>query len=354
MGSKAGPATHQHKRMMRILALAVEDYLRSGKPIASQALLDRHQLGICSATVRNSMAELERRGLLFSAHASAGRVPTARGFGVYVRALMRSRPAPERAVRQVAESLRKLTSDELAESAAASIAQHAEALAFVSLPAALEAKVRKLKLVHVTVRRCSAIIVTETGEVRQQLIEMPAGVSAADLGRASAYFNSNFSGQTLRAARASIVRRIPHLHERIALLLRDMLDGVHHEPTSASDELHVSGSSRLLRNPRLSIDSSNLRELVDLLQQKELILGLLERGLASDELSVRFGAESGVSALSACAVVTVPYAADDGCIAGTVGLIGPLRMPYASVLPLVGTAAEMVAASLAEVRRQMA
>ena len=342
-------ATFAQERLLQVLAIVAEQYLRRGRPVSSAGVIASDALAVGAATVRAQMAELQLRGLLFSPHTSSGRIPTARGFGVYVRELMRKRRLSPRSLKAVAASLRGLSTGELAESAAESMARRAQALAFVSLPAAAREKVRRIELVHIARGRASAIVVGETGDIRTSLIGLPAGVAAADLGRAARYFNANFSGCTLPEAGDLIAGRLPDLHERIALLLRAMLANVV-DRSLPGDEVKVSGAPRLLHNPCLNLDRGNLRELVDLLEQKELILNLIERGLAADEMSVSFGPECGVRGLRECAVVTAPYAAGGGGTAGAIGIIGPLRMPYGQVLPLVGGTARLLAAAAARVR----
>ena len=333
---------------MRVLAIVAEQYLRSGQPVSSGCVAS-DVLSVGAATVRSQMAELERRGLLFSPHTSSGRIPTARGFGVYVRDLMRKHRMSPRSLKAVAASLRGLSTGELAESAAESMARRAQALAFVSLPAVHQEKVRRIELVHVAPGRASAIVVGATGDIRTSLIEVPAGVAAADLRRAARYFNANFSGCTLSEAGDLIAGRLPDLHERIALLLRTMLANVA-DRSLPGDEVKVSGAPELLHNPCLNLDSCNLRELVDLLQQKELILNLIESGLAVDEMSVSFGPECGLGSLRECAVVTAPYAAADGSFSGAIGIIGPLRMQYGRILPLVGGTARLLSTAAARIR----
>ena len=334
---------------MQVLTIVAEQYLRSGRPVSSRCVTAGSDLKVSAATVRSQMAELERRLLLFSPHASSGRIPTARGFGVYVRDLLRRRSLSTRSLRAVEASLRGLSTGELAESVAESIARRTQALAFVSLPAVRQTRVRRLELVHVAPRRCSAVIVCETGDIRTVLIEMPADASAADLRRAAQHFNRTFGGCTLAEASRLICERLPDLHARIAALLRTMLESVV-ERTAPGDEVKVSGAPRLLSNPCFNLDSCNLRELLDLLQQKELILGLIERGLTVDEMSVSFGPECGLPGLQDCAVVTVPYAAEDGSLSGAIGLIGPMRMQYGRILPLVGGCARLLAAAAVRMR----
>ena len=334
---------------MQVLAIVAEQYLRLGKPVSSSCVISDGGLGVGAATVRCQMAELERRGLLFSPHTSAGRIPTARGFGVYVRSLMHRQSISQRSLKAVEASLRGLSTGELAASVAESIAQRTQTLAFVSLPSARQAQVRRLELVQVAARRCSATVVCETGDIRTSLIEMPADVSAADLRRAAQYFNATFSGCTLAEASSLIASRLPDLHERIAMLLRTMLEHVA-DRSEPGDEVKVSGAPQLLSNPCLNLDSCNLRELVDLLAQKELILSLIERGLAADEMSLNFGPECGLPGLHECVAVTIPYVADDGSFSGAIGLIGPMRMQYRRILPLVGGCARLMASAAARVR----
>ena len=334
---------------MRLLAAVAEQYLRSGRPVSSGCLIASDLVDAKAATVRAQMAELERRRLLFSPHRSSGRIPTARGFGLYVRELMRRRSISSRSLKAVASSLRGLSTGELAESAAASIACRAQALAFVSLPAARHEKVRRVELVHIAAERASAVIVGETGDIRSRLIGVPAGVSSSDLQRAAHYFNANFSGCTLPEAADLVAGRLPDLQERIAAVLRTMLANVV-ASSEPGEEIKVAGAPHLLSNPCLNLNACNLRELVDLLADKELFLELIERGLAADEVSVSFGPECGLPGLHECAVVTAPYVADDGSFSGAIGLIGPLRMPYRRILPLVDGTARLLAAGATRMR----
>ena len=340
------------RRMLNIIKLLVDEYLSKGAPVSSKTLAAKQGINLSPASVRSVMANLERMGFIEPVHTSSGRYPTVKGMRVYISSLLKMQQ-PSQGVRdELANSLRTESTDAMAQSAIDSVAMLTKMVALVSIPGTSNAKIAQIQFVKLASTRVMAVLVTMDGEVHNRLIEVSTETSVRDLEIAAQVFNERFVGHTLAAAKLELRGLMVTLQERIAALLQKMITTIT-SPTGpdTQPQVYMSSPENLYANAELVTDAKHLKELVDLLHRKEVLLSMLERGISAANVSVFIGSESGIPELDDCSLVTAPYEDDDGKVIGALGLIGPIRMKYASIVPIIEVTSTLMGAALAKIRK---
>jgi heat-inducible transcriptional repressor len=345
------------ERARRVLAAIVGDHIEVGEPVGSLAVQRRAELDVSAATVRSVMADLEALGYLEKPHTSAGRIPTALGYRYYVDALLRVQ-APSLEERQLIErSTLEAAVDVEGLLAGTSrllrgLTHHA---AVVAAPRAQGQRLQRIELVALREGRVLAVLMTRAGTVQNRLLETPPGerpLTAAQLEESANYLNALLADLTLEEARvrlsSEMVRDRTLLEETRARALAMGAQAMALSPGSAElrTDLLIEGQSSFLEEPIWAQDVAKVRELFRALEEKERVLGVLDRATQARELCIFIGAESGLAPRD-LAIVAAPYRAAEG-ILGTVGVIGPARMDYARVIPLVELTARSLGAAIGE------
>lgn len=347
------------ERQREILTLVLEEFIATAEPVGSRTLTRRRQLDVSPATVRNTMSDLEELGLLSAPHASAGRIPTALGFRMYVERLaQRGRiSAKERElIHAIATAPERSTADlsrilQEAGRVLSSLSQHA---ALVLMPSLEEVVFRHIEFVPVREDAVLAIFVAQSGLVQNRLLEVPEPPLRDELTRMSSYLNSLLGGKRLSEVRHEIVRQMADERSQADRIMREALVlGQRTLKRAQAQEVVVKGSRNLLNQPEFS-DLNRLRVLLRGFEDKTLILRLLEAAgdspidvqAASDaKTRVVFGSESRERDLNGLAAVTAAYGQKDGPV-GEIGILGPTRMNYARVIPLVELTASAISDAL--------
>jgi heat-inducible transcriptional repressor len=333
-----------NERSKRVLAALVREYIGSGEPVASSVLVTAAGLGVSSATVRSILARLEEEGYLQQPHTSAGRIPTDRGYRFYVDLLLESRRT-SRAATAVEARLRRERRDGLIDSLLPQVShvlsQAARGVGF-AVPSAHEVAVfDRVEFIPLSNRRILVVIVARGGHVIQKAIEVEEELSADDLRQAANYLNSEFAGLPLHRAREAVLERIRE--ERLlydALLARAM-----RLATSTFSELpedrpiYVEGAAALLDQAR-GLTLNMLQALLQMIEEKQRLVGLLNEYIDGPGLTVVIGAEHFDPSLRPFSLIASTY--DDGSGTGTVGVIGPTRMRYSRAIAFVDGAAQAV------------
>lgn len=334
------------EREAQILRAIVEDYIRSGEPVGSQALAPRCE--VSPATVRSVMADLEAQGLLEKPHASAGRRPTDQGYRYYVDALVTVQ-GPE-------EDERRLIERELRPGPAAvePVLQEASRLlhalshhaGVVATPRPSPSRLRQIDLLKLSGERVLAVVVTQEGLVLNKLLDVDFPVTAAELARATRTLNALLQDSSVDEVRERLRREVELRREQYDRLLSKALALVQAVVAgAATPELLLSGQASLLEAPDL--DLARIRSLFVALEEKQRLLSIFEQTAQARAMQIFIGAESDVGNEAGVAVVTSPYAAR-GQVLGAVGVIGPTRMDYGRVIPLVDFTARAVTKVLSE------
>ena len=331
-------------RAQHLLKTLVERYVAEGQPVGSRVLSRHSGLDLSPATIRNVMADLEEMGLIASPHTSAGRVPTSRGYRFFVDSLMVVKPLEDDEIHRLEGELSVDRPQQLVSAAASLLSQLTQFAGVVATPKRREAVFRHLEFLRLSERRVLLIIVTPDGDVQNRILHTDRAYSPTQLIEATNFFNQNFAGQSLVSIRERMADELRTLREDIAGLMKAAVDAG--EGALAEGEaLVVTGERNLLNAGDLASNMQRLRRLFDLFEQKTSLLHLLDVSQRAQGVQIYIGGESGLVPLDDCSVVTASYEAN-GQVIGTLGVIGPTRMSYARVIPIVDVTAKLLSNAL--------
>lgn len=334
------------EREEHILGLIVRSYLETGQPVGSRALAEQGELGLSPASIRNVMAELERQGMLYSPHTSAGRVPTDSGLRYFVDALMTVDPdLPEQLERAVARDLAEV-SDQLAllQRATDELASLTHFAGMVWVRERRPSSIRRIELVPVSTERVLAVIVSDQDVVQNRLLLRPSGIGDDQLHRLSLKLTELLGRCNLEDAIHRLRREMEHERLQVRRLLED-LNRWANAPTESQSDLFVSGQRQLLEVPELAVIDT-VRSLMATIEEKEQLLQLVEQ-VERDATGVKvfIGSEHALVNMEQVSVVMSRYQGP-GHMVGTLGVIGPRRMHYERVVPIVDCTAKWVSRML--------
>jgi heat-inducible transcriptional repressor len=347
-------------RARTLLKALVELYIAEGQPVGSRTLSRASGLDLSPATIRNVMADLEELGLIASPHTSAGRVPTARGYRLFVDTMLTTRPPSElgAAIAENAElaAVREQLGERIGEQLHPDqpqrvIAQAASLLSSLSSYVGVVSAPRKAGVFHhveflrLGERRVLVILVAPDGDVQNRVVFTARDYSHAELVEATRYVNAHYAGLTLEEVRERIVREIDALRGEIAALMQAAVDIGSEAAGVGADQVVVAGERNLLGVQDFGQDMGSLRRLFDLFEQKTQLLRLLDVSSRAEGVRIFIGGESQVVPYEQLSVVTAPYEVD-GRVVGTLGVIGPTRMPYERMIQIVDITSRLVGHAL--------
>jgi heat-inducible transcriptional repressor len=327
-------------RAQHLLKTLVERYISEGQPVGSRALSRHSGLELSPETIRNVMADLEETGFIASPHTSAGRVPTPKGYRFFVDSLMVMKPLEDLEIHRLEGELVADRPHELVSTAAGLLSQLTQFAGVVMTPKRREAAFRHLEFLRLSERRVLLILVTAEGDVQNRILHTDRAYSQSQLVEATNFFNHHFAGQPFGSIRARIADELRALREDIAGLMAAAVDAGE-GAFSEGEALVVTGERNLLHAEDFSSDMERLRRLFDLFEQKTSILHLLDVSQRAQGVQIYIGGESGLLPLDDCSVITAPYEAN-GQVIGTLGVIGPTRMAYERVIPIVDITAKLL------------
>jgi heat-inducible transcriptional repressor len=335
------------ERASVLLKTLVESHIRDGQPVGSRTLVEQAGLPVSAATIRNVMSDLEDRGYLISPHTSAGRIPTAMGYRLFVDTLLQVQPLEQQAVTALRSELNPdKSATELVQSASSLLSSITAQAGLVTVPRQEAGQLRQVEFLPLSGDRVLVILVINEREVQNRIIHTQRAFTEEQLREAANMVNQRFAGRPLQQVQEEIVHEMQQARSQIdgymqaALYLASRaLD----QETSA-DEYLVAGESRLLGNATAD-EMFKLRELFDAFEQKKDLLHLLERCSQADGVQVFIGEEAGYDVFGDYSVITAPYS-DGSQTLGVLGVIGPTRMAYERVIPIVDLTARMLSSAL--------
>jgi heat-inducible transcriptional repressor len=338
-----------NERAQHLLRLLVESYIRDGQPVGSRALSRDSGLNLSSATVRNVMADLEELGFVSSPHTSSGRVPTDKGYRFFVDTLLRVQPLDTPAVDEIRRQLDSSNDSSKALVAAASqlLSSVTQLAGVVTMPRSESASITQIEFVPLSENRVLVVLVYNDREVANRIIQLERYRSAEELRRAANFLNDQFRGRTVEQARREILRQLEEAHEHLNQVMRDAIDVAHQlfdAPREEKLEYVIAGETNLMGFAELS-NVEKLRRLFETFNEKRDFLHLLDQSLRAEGVQIFIGHESGYRTLDDCSVVMAPYAADEAVV-GVLGVIGPTRMAYERIIPIVDMTAKLLGAAL--------
>lgn len=332
-------------RARSLLRSLIAQHIRDGEPVGSRTLARHSGLDVSPATIRNIMADLEEIGLISAPHTSAGRIPTAQGYRVFVDSLLEMQPLKEPEMAQLrsqlpvgggTQALLSNTSDVL--SAMSSF------VGMVTVPQRAQFAFRLIDFVPLDGNRVLVILVFTDNEVQNRIVSTRRPYSASELEQTANYLNSNFAGRPLADIRGTLLRELRDTRSEMEGVLSAAVEISEQALEPGSDDMLLSGQTRLMGLQGMS-DMDRLRDLFEAFSRKREILALLEGCTRAAGVRVFIGEESGLAPLDACTVITAPYARD-GRILGVLGVIGPTRMAYERLIPIVQATADLLGQAL--------
>ncbi len=337
------------ERAQHLLRILVESYIRDGQPVGSRALSRESGLQLSSATVRNVMADLEDLGFVASPHTSAGRIPTDKGYRFFVDTLLQVRPlgeADSTHIRRQFEAGRDGSTDLIA-NVSQLLSSVTQLAGVVTVPRTRGAQISQVEFVPLAENRVLVVLVFNDREVQNRIIQTDKRYSAEELKRASNFLNEQFRGRSLTEARQEILRQLSEARAHLNQIMLDAISVAQQAFDGGAEgrlEYVIKGETNLMGMAELT-SVEKLRRLFEAFNEKRDFLHLLDHSLKAERVQIFIGHESGYQILDDCSVVTAPYADGDGVI-GVLGVIGPTRMAYERVIPIVDMTAKLLGAAL--------
>ncbi len=338
-------------RAEHLLKALIERFINEGQPVGSRTLARHAGLDLSPATIRNVMADLEELDLVRSPHTSAGRVPTQRGYRVFVDSLLKVKPLTPSEVRKLKGELldhSEQDPQQLVEVASQLLSELSQLVGLVVVPRHDEhVPFRHVDFIALSGRRVLVILVTQDGTVHNRIILVDRDYTEGELVQAANCFNESYAGKTLSEVRRALLEDMQRASEDMHQAMRLAISMAHQaleRREKETDDLVVRGESHLMDIPDLG-DIRTLRGLFETFTTKRDLLHLLDRSAMAGGVKIFIGSESGYAALEECSVITAPYMRD-GHIVGTLGVIGPTRMHYEHLIPVVDITARLLSAAL--------
>ncbi|MBY4596150.1 heat-inducible transcriptional repressor HrcA [Ottowia caeni] len=328
-------------RSRLLLKTLIERYIADGQPIGSRTLSRVPGLELSPATIRNVMADLEDLGLIASPHTSAGRVPTARGYRLFVDTMLTAQREALAAPTLPADQPQKVIA-----SAANLLSSMSQFVGVVMAPRR-GSVFRHIEFLRLSEKRLLLIIVAPDGDVQNRVLFTETDFTSSELIEASNYLNANFSGMAIEQVRTRLRQEVDKLRGEIAALMQAAVQAGSEAMNEAQDEVIISGERNLLAVSDFSSDMNQLRRAFELFEQKTQLMRLLDVSSQAEGVRIFIGGESQIVPVEDLSVVSAPYEVD-GQVVGTLGVIGPTRMPYDRMIQIVDITSRLVTNALSQ------
>jgi heat-inducible transcriptional repressor len=346
--TSAGEASLNERAQLLLKAL-IENYIRDGQPVGSRTLSRDSGLSLSSATIRNVMADLESLGFVASPHTSAGRVPTDKGYRFFVDTLLKLKPLQDEEIEDIE---RRLISDattgrSLVQTVSQMLSSVTQMAGLVTLPNPNTIALSQIEFIGLSENRALAILVLSNSDVENRVVQLDRYYSPDELRRAANYLNEAFAGRSLPELRALLVAQLKDTQRDMNELMLDAIQvaqKVFEREPAERVEYVIAGETNLMGFAELS-NVDRLRRLFEAFNEKHDMLRLLDNCLRADGIQIFIGQESGYRILDDISVVTAPYMRDNQVV-GVLGIIGPTRMAYERVIPIVDVTAKLLGSAL--------
>jgi heat-inducible transcriptional repressor len=329
--------------------MLIERYIREGQPVGSKTLANDVSIPLSSATIRNIMSDLEERGFLAAPHTSAGRIPTPQGLRFFVESLLTFNPLAPHEVRTVQEQLNNgIGTEDLFEVASGLLSDITQLVGVVSTPHCEYQLLRWVEFLPLSGQRVLVILVLNEQEVQNRVIRTEWAYTASELEQAAHYLNSVFSGKDLLEIKSALLALLQHERENLDRLMRTAIEVA----DKAFEERKIKNNCVLAGENNLwafkPLNSRQLCKLFEAFAEKQGILHLLNECIGASGIRIFIGEEAKTLGFEECSVVVSPYSLD-GQVVGALGVIGPTRMPYQKVIPLVDVTAKLLSSALNQI-----
>jgi heat-inducible transcriptional repressor len=334
-------------RAQILLKTLVERYISDGQPVGSRALQQFSGLDVSSATIRNVMAELEEMGLVASPHTSAGRIPTALGYRLFIDTLMVVQPLDTIRVQQLEHQLQPDNPTRLLTQASNLLSELTQFAGVVATPNRAAITVRQIEFLRLSEKKILLIIVMPDGEVENRVLLTEKDYTQPELTEAGNFLTQHYAGSAFQDIRQRIQSELHQLRHDMTTLMAAAIAAGDEAIARKQEDYVISGERNLLHVEDLSTDMNRLRGLFNVFEQKTELLRLLDASRRAPGVHIFVGQESGLAGLDECSVVTAPYARG-GQVVGTLAVVGPKRMDYEKVVPIVDITAKLLSNALSQ------
>ncbi|MCU4674931.1 heat-inducible transcriptional repressor HrcA [Catenovulum sp. 2E275] len=341
-----------NSRALQVLRVLIEQYLTQGQPVSSKHLAEVESISASSATVRNVMMTLEKAGLLKSPHTSAGRIPTALGLRLFVDELLTAQSFEQFIKQNQLPDFEKvllqtqLSTAQVCQQASKLLSEVTHLTSLVSVPQQAEQAIEKIEFVHLGAKRLMAIIVLQNGEIQNKVLDLPVAIDSNTLNKMSVLMNMVLSGKTLSQG----YKQIKELAKNDAQLnyLTDLTLTAEQHTQANNNHVVVAGQNHLL-NENISPQLTKIKAVFEAISEKNLVVDIMQRCRDEKGIKIFIGEETGIETLSECSLISAPYHAN-GKIVGSLAVIGPTRMDYQKVIPIVDMTSKLLTSALNQLR----
>ena len=336
------------ERAQTLLRVLVDKYIRDGQPVGSRTLSRDSGLDLSPATVRNIVADLEDMGFVSSPHTSAGRIPTSKGYRFFVDTLIRLTPPKGEDLLRFSQGLTEVSSDPqaLALSVSTLLSAITQLAGIVTVPRRAQMSLRQIEFLPLSGQRVLVILVVNEREVQNKILDVHRDFSGDELKQASNYLTEQFRGRNLYEVRRLLLRELQDTRASMNALMIEAIEmaGKVFPDAEPQVEYVMAGETNLMGLEELG-DMETLKGLFEAFSRQRDILHLLDQSLNAEGVQIFIGQESGYQMLDSCSIVAAPYASDDDTM-GVLGVIGPTRMAYERVIPIVDVTAKLLGRAL--------
>jgi heat-inducible transcriptional repressor len=338
-----------NERAQYLLRLLIQRFIRDGQPVGSRTLSRDSEIHLSPATIRNVMSDLEHLGLISAPHTSAGRIPTSQGYRLFVDTLVRYREPSDGEMSTLRSELSEPQDDPdaLVSSVSKMLSAITSMAGVVTVPRGQQAVLRQIEFLSLSDNRVLVILVINDREVQNRILHTEHDYSASELQRAANFINEHYVGADLSEVRKRLIADLDTTRDSMNQAMHDIVSVAQSAmkgATSDQGEFVIRGETNLMDFEELS-DIATIRRLFDAFSRKRFMLDLLDRSINADGVQVFIGEESGYKMLDEVSVVTAPYTIGDNHV-GVLGVIGPTRMAYDRVVPIVDLTARLLSSAL--------
>jgi heat-inducible transcriptional repressor len=333
------------RRAQTLLKTLIERYIVEGQPVGSRTLSRFSGLELSPATIRNVMSDLEEMGFIASPHTSAGRIPTPKGYRLFVDSLLTVQPLARQQISDIRDAIQPDQPQRVIGHASQLLSELTHFAGVVVAPRRQLPRIRQIEFLSLSDTRILLIIVTSEGDVQNRILFTQRSYTPSELTQAANMLNEHFAGLDFQQIRGRLQEELRQISADMAELMNAAVEAGSEAITNSTAQYVISGEKNLLGVEDLSSNMGRLRRLFDLFEQKTGLVQLLELSSHADGVQVFIGGESGIATLDECSVVAAPYEVD-GQVVGTIGVIGPTRMAYERVIPIVDITAKLLASAL--------
>ncbi len=334
-------------RAEMILSAIIDSYIEEGTPIGSKKLASNDKFNLSPATIRNVMSDLEDLGFIASPHTSSGRIPTPKGYRFFIDSLLQLQPLDQDEYVSIENTVSTLTSSnkDLALNVSSTLSNITHLAGIVTVPRKKNNILKEIDFIPLSDQRILAIIVINQKEVENKILQMKRDYTREELKESANYLNQNYSGKSLEFIKEDLLNQLKETSDLAKTLMNNIIDIADDVlNTEENDDYFVTGESHLMDHDELS-DIKRLKALFNAFSEKQELLNILDKSLTTSNIQIFIGEESGYKIFDNCTLITAPYTNEEGSI-GVLGVIGPTRMEYQRVIPIVDVTAKLLSKSL--------